>query len=75
MNKIIFLIKNNASLKVIMIFLKHKFLNIFCKKKIKHFKKENQIFLKQKKISNDYFSMHAYNFYKRLNGFKDNLNY
>ena len=75
MNKIIFLIKNNASLEVIMIFLKHRFLNIFCKKKIKYFKKENQTFLKQKKISNDYFSMHSYNFYKWLNGFKNNFNY
>ena len=50
MNKIVFLVKNKASLKVIFIFLIQKFFNIFLKRKIKSFKKANQIFLKNKKI-------------------------
>ena len=73
--KIIFLIKNKASIIIIFIFLKQKFFNVFFKKKIKNFKKNNQNFLKNKKISNDYFSMHAFNFYKYLKLYKDNINY
>ena len=58
-----------------MIFLIQKFLNIFIKKKIKSFKKRNQIFLKNKKITNDYFSTHSYNFFKYLNFLEGNFNY
>ena len=75
MKKIIFLIKNKSKLNIIIIFLIQKFLNIFIKKKIKSFKKKNQIFLKNKRITNDYFSMHSYNFFKYLNFFKQNFNY
>tara|TARA_Y100000389_G_scaffold141556_1_gene139461 strand:+ start:94 stop:786 length:693 start_codon:yes stop_codon:yes gene_type:complete len=75
MNKIVFLVKNKASLKVILIFLIQKFFNIFLKRKIKSFKKANQIFLKNKKISNDYFSMHAFNFYKYINYLNGNFDY
>jgi|TARA_B100001093_G_C26671091_1_gene946200 predicted O-methyltransferase YrrM len=75
MNKIVFLVKNKASLKVIFIFLIQKFFNIFLKRKIKSFKKANQIFLKNKKISNDYFSMHAFNFYKYINYLNGNFDY
>ena len=75
MKKIIFLIKNKSKINIIMIFLIQKFLNIFIKKKIKSFKKRNQIFLKNKKITNDYFSMHSYNFFKYLNLLEGNFNY
>ena len=75
MNKIVFLVKNKASLKVILIFLIQKFFNIFLKRKIKSFKKANQIFLENKKISNDYFSMHEFNFYKYINYLNGNFDY
>ena len=75
MKKIIFLIKNKSKLNIIIIFLIQKFLNIFIKKKIKSFKKKNQIFLKNKRITNDYFSMHSYNFFKYLNFLDGNFNY
>ena len=75
MKKIIFLIKNKSKINIIMIFLIQKFFNIFIKKKIKSFKKRNQIFLKNKRITNDYFSMHSYNFFKYLNFLEGNFNY
>ena len=75
MKKIIFLIKNKSKINIIMIFLIQKFFNIFIKKKIKSFKKRNQIFLKNKRITNDYFSMHSYNFFKYLNFLDGNFNY
>tara|TARA_Y100001958_G_C21181815_1_gene511535 strand:- start:584 stop:1291 length:708 start_codon:yes stop_codon:yes gene_type:complete len=74
--KIIFLMKSDASLKIILLFLYQKVLNIFFKRKIKFFKKKNQSFLKEKKISNDYFSMNAYSFYRHIKNInKINLNY
>ena len=75
MKKIIFLIKNKSKINIIMIFLIQKFFNILIKKKIKSFKKRNQIFLKNKRITNDYFSMHSYNFFKYLNFLEGNFNY
>ena len=75
MKKIIFLIKNKSKINIIVIFLIQKFFNIFIKKKIKSFKKRNQIFLKNKRITNDYFSMHSYNFFKYLNFLEGNFNY
>ena len=75
MKKIIFLIKNKSKINIIMIFLIQKLFNIFIKKKIKFFKKRNQIFLKNKRITNDYFSMHSYNFFKYLNFLEGNFNY
>tara|TARA_S200000501_G_scaffold159834_1_gene150753 strand:- start:906 stop:1592 length:687 start_codon:yes stop_codon:yes gene_type:complete len=75
MKKIIFLIKNKSKINIIMTFLIQKFFNIFIKKKIKSFKKRNQIFLKNKRITNDYFSMHSYNFFKYLNFLEGNFNY
>tara|TARA_B100001121_G_scaffold279178_1_gene270207 strand:+ start:54 stop:740 length:687 start_codon:yes stop_codon:yes gene_type:complete len=75
MKKIIFLLKNKSKINIITIFLIQKFFNIFIKKKIKSFKKRNQIFLENKRITNDYFSMHSYNFFKYLNLFEENFNY
>ena len=69
LNKILFLIKSKASFKIILVFFKTKIINIFVKKKIKEKKKENIIFLKNKDITTDYFSSHAYNFYEILKTF------
>ena len=76
MQKIIFLIKSKASFKIIFFYFYQKLLNIFLKKKIKAYKKQNQNFLKNKKISNDYFSMNAFNFYKHIKRYSyRNFNY
>lgn len=75
LDKIFFLIKNNASLQVIYLFLKQKIKNIFVKNQIKSFKKKNQYYLSNKKISNDYFSMNAFNFHKYLKKYKKNFSY
>ena len=74
LNKIIFLIKSKASFKIILIFFKTKILNIFLKKKIKEKKKQNVAFLKNKNITTDYFSSHAYNFSEILKKF-NKVNY
>ena len=62
-DKILFLKKSNASLKVIFSFTKTKIINFILKKKIKKFKNDNKNFLKSKKIIHDYFSAHTYHFY------------
>ena len=73
--KIIFLIKNKATLSIIFHFIIQKFVNLFFKYKIIKFKKEHQFFLRGKKISSDYFSMNAFNFYNYLKKLKDNFKY
>ena len=70
-NKIIFLYKSNASFIIFMIFFKTKIRNIFFKRKIKNKKKGHKKFLITKKITQDYFSSHAYNFYKIIKKFKN----
>ena len=72
--KILYLYKSKASLIIFIIFLKTKIKNFFFKNKIKNKKKEHKIFLKKKKITIDYFSSHAFNFFEIINNFK-NLNY
>lgn len=74
-NKLIFLLKNRASLRVIFSFTKHKILNILIKRKIIKFKRRHEKIIKNKKITNDYFSPHAYNFYYYLNQLNQNFNY
>ena len=56
LKKIPNLIKSNANLSVILVFLKIKLLNIFNKKKKKLAISENINFLKEMVITNDYFS-------------------
>ena len=73
--KIFFLIKNKSKGIVILIYLLNKFKNIFFKKKIIEFKKNNKKFLIKKKISNDFFSMNSYSFYEQLSKLKKNFNY
>jgi len=67
--KLFFLYQSNAIFLVYITFIKNKLKNIFIKKKIKEFKRQNQMFLKSKNITYDYFSSHAYNFKEALNNF------
>ena len=69
LKKILFLIKSNANLSVILVFLKIKLLNIFNKKKKKLAISENINFLKEMVITHDYFSSNAYFFYQILKNF------
>lgn len=66
MKRILFLLKSGASINTVLFFLCKKFLNIFLKKEIKKFKINNRFFLEKKKITRDYFSLNAYNFYSCL---------
>ena len=72
--KILFLIKSKTPIFIILIFLKTKIFNLLFKKKIRFNKKENIHFLKNKVITNDYFSSHSYNFFSVLKKF-NNFNY
>ena len=75
MNKIFFLYKSNATNKIYFYFFKRKFLDIFFKKKIINFKRSHQKLLKQKKITNNFFSSHAFNFFYYLSKLKSNFDY
>lgn len=75
MKKIIFLIKSKSTFGVIFFFLLKKIKNIFFKKKFKKFKLLHREFLKSKKITKDYFSLNAYNFYFCLSKIKNNFKY
>lgn len=66
MKKIIFLFNCETSIKIIFIFLLTKLRNIFMKGKIIKHKRNHQQNISTKKITNDYFSSHAYNFYELM---------
>ena len=70
-NKLIFLYKSKASFIIYMILLKTNITNILFKRKIKDKKKRHKRFLITKKITQDYFSSHAYNFYEIIKKFKN----
>jgi len=70
LKKLLFLYKSKANKKIYLNFIYTKFKNIFFKKKIKLKKKEHREFLKNKKITYDFFSSHAYNFLNIINQFK-----
>jgi predicted O-methyltransferase YrrM len=74
-NNLIFFLKNKSPKIVIALYLYNKLVNFLFKNKIKKFKKEHKIYLLRKKITNDYFSMHAFNFFKCLSNFKKNFQY
>ena len=63
MSKIRFLYKSSTTLNLILIFLISKFKDFFVKRKIINLKKKHQNSIKNKKITYDYFSSHAYNFH------------
>jgi DNA-binding transcriptional regulator YiaG len=75
MKRILFLFKSGASINTVLFFLYKKFLNIFLKREIKRFKINNRLFLIKKKITRDYFSLNAYNFYSCLSKLKKNFKY
>ena len=75
MLRILFLYKSKTSFYCILIFLINKINNILIKKKIINFKKKHQDLIKEKKITNDYFSSHAYNFNFFLKDLNSNFNY
>jgi hypothetical protein len=75
MKRILFLFKSSASINTVLFFLYKKFLNIFLKREIKRFKLNNRIFLEKKKITRDYFSLNAYNFYSCLSKLKKDFKY
>lgn len=66
MKKILFLIRCKAPLKVYLIYFLTKLKNFFVKRKIIHLKREHQNFIKNKRITNDYFSPHSFNFFEIL---------
>ena len=74
-SKLKFLLKNKTPIYSIFSFVLHKMLNIIIKRKIIRFKRKHEETIKNKKITNDYFSPHAYNFYYYLNQLNKNFNY
>tara|TARA_Y100001970_G_scaffold22863_1_gene26533 strand:+ start:1736 stop:2431 length:696 start_codon:yes stop_codon:yes gene_type:complete len=75
MNKFFFLYKSETTLNIIFIFLICKIKNIFYKKEIISLKRKHQSFILNKKITNDYFSSHAFNFLLFLKKLKENFKY
>lgn len=64
--KIVFLYKSNSSIFIILLFLSQKISNLFVKRKIKSEKKFFLTLISKLKISSEFFSVNAYNFYKYL---------
>jgi len=74
MKKILFLKKCKAPLSVFIIYFYTKLKNLFIKRKIVKLKRRHQNFIKDKKMTNDYFSSHSFNFFNILNKKKKILN-
>jgi len=72
---LIFLLKNKTKTKIIILFFFNKIIRFILKSKIKKFKREHKTYLLNKRISNDYFSMNSYNFYKCLSNLKNDFKY
>ena len=66
MKKILFLIRCKAPFRVYLVYILTKLQNLFLKRKIISFKRQHQNFIKNKKITNDYFSPHSFNFFNIL---------
>ena len=62
--KLFFLYRSKAPLVIYLSFFKSKLTNIFFKAKIKEKKRQHKSFLIKKKITKDYFSSHANNFFE-----------
>ena len=73
--KIIFLLRSNASISIILLFLFQKSINIFIKKKIKFEKNFFINLLTNLNTSDEFFSVNAYNFYKHFSKLKKNFKY
>ncbi len=75
MFKLIFLYKSKSSLKVLIYFLLSKIKNLFFKREIIKHKRKHQSLISKKKITNDYFSSHAFNFFYYLKSFEESFDY
>ena len=75
LKKIIFLYKSKASILIILQFLTQKISNLFVKKKIKLYKKFFKDLILSKKISSEFFSANAYNFFIHLSSLPNNFRY
>jgi predicted O-methyltransferase YrrM len=73
--KIIFLFNSKANIKIILLFLFGKITNIFIKTKIKKEKKFFLELISNFKISTNFFSVNAYNFFVHLSSLKNNFKY
>ena len=73
--KIKFLYKSHASIFIILLFLFQKILNLFLKKKIKLHKKYFLNLISNQKISSEFFSVNAYNFFIYLSSLPKNFRY
>lgn len=75
LKKIAFLYKSNSSIYIYCYFLIGKVFNFFTKRKIIEFKKKHQLLLRKKRITNDFFSSHSYNFFYYLKKLEPNFDY
>ncbi len=75
LKKIIFLFKSEAHIKIILLFLFQKIINIFNKNKIKTEKRYFLELVSTSKISSEFFSVNAYNFFKHLSFLKNDFKY
>ena len=75
LSKLIFLIKCKSSLRVIIIFFYQKVKNILYKKNILFEKRKNQRFIKNYKITYDWFSSNSFYFKNYLNNLPPKFNY
>ncbi len=73
--KITFLYKSKATTLIILQFLFQKISNFFVKKKIKSYKKFFKDLILDKKISSEFFSANAYNFFIHLSSLPPNFRY
>ena len=73
--KVIFLYKSQAKLFIIILFLAQKILNIFNKKKIKFHKKNFLELISNLRVSSEFFSVNAYNFFIHLSSLPKNFRY
>tara|TARA_A100001388_G_C28690541_1_gene461107 strand:- start:333 stop:1022 length:690 start_codon:yes stop_codon:yes gene_type:complete len=73
--KIIFLYKSHTNIYIILLFLIQKILNLFVKKKIKSQKKYFLNLISNQKISSEFFSVNAYNFFICLSSLPKSFRY
>ncbi len=73
--KVIFLYKSHTSILIILLFLFQKILNLFVKNKIKSQKNFFLTLISNQKISSEFFSVNAYNFFVYLSSLPENFRY
>ncbi len=75
LKKVIFLYKSQTRLFIILLFLGQKILNLFNKKKIKFHKKNFLDLISNQRVSSEFFSVNAYNFFISLSSLPKNFRY